>query len=118
MFAAAGAASLLLGLHGRAALHVSPEQVLAALHGNAPGPIADIVLQAAVAARACGVCLRRTCWQLAGALLQVLLRNPLADPYVLGISGGAGLGLLAATAAGLGYAASQLGRAARRCLPR
>src|SRR4051812_24853112 len=29
---------------------------------------------------------------LAGALLQVLLRNPLADPYVLGISGGAAVG--------------------------
>jgi len=26
---------------------------------------------------------------LAGVLMQVLLRNPLADPYVLGISGGA-----------------------------
>ena len=26
---------------------------------------------------------------LAGALVQVLLRNPLADPYVLGVSGGA-----------------------------
>jgi iron complex transport system permease protein len=25
----------------------------------------------------------------AGALLQVLLRNPLADPYILGVSGGA-----------------------------
>jgi iron complex transport system permease protein len=33
---------------------------------------------------------------LAGALLQILLRNPLADPYVLGISGGAGLGALTA----------------------
>ena len=35
---------------------------------------------------------------LAGALMQLLLRNPLADPYVLGISGGAamtGLSLLA-----------------------
>ncbi|MDH5300728.1 MAG: iron ABC transporter permease [Gammaproteobacteria bacterium] len=28
---------------------------------------------------------------LAGALMQVLLRNPLADPYVLGVSGGASL---------------------------
>ena len=27
----------------------------------------------------------------AGALMQVLLRNPLADPYVLGLSGGAAL---------------------------
>lgn len=31
---------------------------------------------------------------LAGALLQVLLRNPLADPYVLGVSGGAAVGAL------------------------
>jgi iron complex transport system permease protein len=32
---------------------------------------------------------------LAGALLQALLRNPLADPYVLGVSGGAAVGALA-----------------------
>ncbi len=31
---------------------------------------------------------------LAGALMQVLLGNPLADPYVLGISGGAAVGAL------------------------
>jgi iron complex transport system permease protein len=31
---------------------------------------------------------------LAGALLQVLLRNPLADPYVLGVSGGAATAVL------------------------
>lgn len=30
----------------------------------------------------------------AGALMQVLLRNPLADPYVLGLSGGAAVGAL------------------------
>ncbi len=30
----------------------------------------------------------------AGALLQLLLRNPLADPYVLGVSGGAAVGAL------------------------
>ncbi len=39
----------------------------------------------------------------AGALMQVLLRNPLADPYVLGLSGGAAAGALAALA--LGWAA-------------
>jgi iron complex transport system permease protein len=38
----------------------------------------------------------------AGALMQVLLRNPLADPYVLGLSGGAAVGALAAMLAGLG----------------
>jgi iron complex transport system permease protein len=38
---------------------------------------------------------------LAGTLLQVLLRNPLADPYVLGVAGGAALGALLALALGL-----------------
>ena len=33
---------------------------------------------------------------LAGALMQVLLRNPLADPYVLGVSGGAATGAMLA----------------------
>ena len=45
---------------------------------------------------------------LAGALLQVLLRNPLADPYVLGVSGGAAVGALAAML---------LGRASRWLIP-
>jgi iron complex transport system permease protein len=39
---------------------------------------------------------------LAGAVMQGLLRNPLADPGVLGVSGGAGLGAAAAISAGLG----------------
>ncbi|MGA0606941.1 FecCD family ABC transporter permease [Phenylobacterium sp. VNQ135] len=41
---------------------------------------------------------------LAGAVMQGLLRNPLADPGVLGVSGGAGLG--AALAISLGLAAT------------
>jgi len=40
----------------------------------------------------------------AGALMQVLLRNPLADPYVMGASGGAAVGALAAMLFGLGAA--------------
>ena len=39
---------------------------------------------------------------IAGALMQVLLRNPLADPYILGISGGASTGALLAIMAGAG----------------
>src|ERR1700726_636869 len=39
---------------------------------------------------------------LAGVLMQVLLRNPLADPYVLGISGGAAVAALGAMLLGLG----------------
>ena len=38
---------------------------------------------------------------LAGTLMQVLLRNPLADPYILGVSGGAAVGALGAFLAGL-----------------
>ncbi|MEZ5459145.1 MAG: iron ABC transporter permease [Steroidobacteraceae bacterium] len=37
---------------------------------------------------------------LAGLLLQALFRNPLADPYVLGVSGGAAVAALLALAAG------------------
>lgn len=41
----------------------------------------------------------------AGALMQVLLRNPLADPYILGVSGGAAVGALLTMAAGAAGAA-------------
>ena len=37
----------------------------------------------------------------AGAIFQVLLRNVLADPYILGVSGGAAVGALVAIATGL-----------------
>jgi len=39
---------------------------------------------------------------LAGAVLQALLRNPLADPFVLGISSGAAVGAVLAILVGLG----------------
>jgi iron complex transport system permease protein len=39
---------------------------------------------------------------LAGVLMQVLLRNPLADPYVLGISGGAAVAALGVMLLGFG----------------
>ena len=45
-----------------------------------------------------------------GAAFQALLRNPLAEPYVLGVSGGAALGAATAIALGLG-AATILGAA-------
>ena len=48
---------------------------------------------------------------LAGALMQILLRNPLADPYVLGFSGGAAVGALGAMLAGFGMLAANLGAA-------
>jgi len=38
------------------------------------------------------------CLSAAGVCFQALLRNPLADPYILGISGGAGLGAILSSA--------------------
>lgn len=38
---------------------------------------------------------------LSGVIMQVLLRNPLADPYILGISGGAAVGALSAILLGV-----------------
>ena len=73
--------------------------ILGALLGHG-SPGADIIfelrLPRALAGFACGGLLA-----LAGALMQVLLRNPLADPYILGISGGAGVGALFAILIGL-----------------
>lgn len=43
---------------------------------------------------------------LAGAVFQALLRNPLAEPYILGISGGAALGAVLVLALGLMTAGS------------
>lgn len=80
-------------------LKFSPGEVILALAG-AESPAGDIVFQLrlprALAGFACGGLLA-----LAGALMQVLLRNPLADPYVLGISGGAGVGAMFAILLGL-----------------
>ena len=78
---------------------VSYGEVLTAFFGQTGGA-GDVVLQLrlprAIAGFACGGLLA-----LAGALMQVLLRNPLADPYVLGISGGAGVGAMFAILIGL-----------------
>ena len=77
-------------------------EVMAGLwDASAPGAsvVRDLRLPRTLAAFACGGLLA-----LAGALMQVLLRNPLADPYILGISGGAGVGALLAIFFGLGVA--------------
>lgn len=79
---------------------VSLPVAVSVLMGQGNGIEADVVrhlrLPRAVAVFACGGLLA-----LAGALMQVLLRNPLADPYILGISGGAAVGALLAMTLGL-----------------
>ena len=99
LLALVGLASLVVAL-AAGSLPVSAADVGRALLGDTSGMAAEVVralrLPRALAAFACGGLLA-----LAGALMQVLLRNPLADPYVLGISGGAAVGALAAMLFGL-----------------
>jgi iron complex transport system permease protein len=80
-------------------------ELVAALAG-ADVPGADIVLGLRVPRALSGLAVGAML-ALSGALLQALLRNPLADPYVLGISGGAAVAALGALAAGLGAVAMQ-----------
>jgi len=79
---------------------LAPVEILDALRSGAPSLARDVVLELrlprAMSAIAVGGLLA-----LSGALLQVLLRNPLADPYVLGISGGASVFALLAIMVGL-----------------
>jgi iron complex transport system permease protein len=86
---------------------LSPGELWRAFSPGEDSLARDLVLQIRwprlSAAMACGALLA-----LAGLLLQVLLRNPLADPYVLGISGGASLGVLAAMLLGIGTGGSAL----------
>ncbi|WP_430513752.1 FecCD family ABC transporter permease [Pannonibacter phragmitetus] len=61
------------------------------------GVIWNYRIARAVAAAACGASLA-----LCGAILQSLLRNALADPYILGISAGASTGAVSVAILGLG----------------
>lgn len=58
---------------------------------NIAPPQVEIVLESRIP-RVFVACLSGACLALAGGVLQGTTRNPLADPGVLGVSGGAGLG--------------------------
>ena len=79
---------------------ISTVNVIQSLFGDQTTPSAQIIydlrLPRAVGAFTCGALLA-----IAGVLMQVLLRNPLADPYILGISGGAAVATLLAMLFGI-----------------
>jgi iron complex transport system permease protein len=107
LLAGLAGAALMLALGTGSAL-IPPWQVPQLLFAPDGSPAAEVLhtlrLPRALSAFAVGGLLA-----LAGALMQVLLRNPLADPYILGISGGAAAGALAAMAAGMAAVLVQLG---------
>ncbi len=79
---------------------IAPDQVWSALLTSdaslAQRLVMELRLPRALAAFAVGGLL-----SVSGVLIQVLLRNPLGDPYVLGVSGGAATGALLAMLLGL-----------------
>jgi iron complex transport system permease protein len=101
-FAVAALAAFAVAL-AAGSVSMDASTVMHALAGEGTGTAVTIVrelrLPRALAAFAVGGLLA-----FAGALLQVLLRNPLADPYVLGISGGAAVAALWAMLAGVAAA--------------
>jgi len=102
------AAAVMFGLAaGPSGLGVA--EILSALGGYGESDaVADIVLRVRLP-RVIPGALVGASLAVSGVLFQALLRNPLADPYVLGVSGGAALGGIAALSLGggigLGYAA-------------
>ncbi|WP_460825206.1 iron chelate uptake ABC transporter family permease subunit, partial [Massilia solisilvae] len=110
LLAACAVASLALaGIAGSAALPLSelPAALLGVVTGKVEGMAAsllDLRLGRASSAFATGAAL-----SLAGVMMQALVRNPLADPYVLGISSGAAVGALGALFVGAALWAVDLG---------
>ena len=80
---------------------ISLREAVAAVRGQAPDNVMTLVnelrLPRALTAFAVGGLLA-----VAGVLMQVLLRNPLAEPYILGSSGGAAVAALLAMSLGMG----------------
>jgi len=101
-FAALLAGTVLLGASlglftGAASL--SPAQVVNALFGNGDSIARAVVWQLRLPRLALGFLVGGVL-AVSGASLQALVRNPLADPYLLGLSGGASLGAVLAILAG------------------
>ncbi|MBJ7278099.1 iron ABC transporter permease [Marinobacter salarius] len=100
LLALASLAAMMLSV-GVGSVSVAPGDVVAVILGEGSNLQQTLVLELrlprTLSAFATGGLLA-----VAGALMQVLLRNPLADPYVLGLSGGAAVGALFAMLAGLG----------------
>lgn len=91
--------SLLFSL-GSGSIAVPMTEVLAALSGEADSLSAQIVLDLRLPRTVAGFT-TGALLAMSGVIMQVLLRNPLADPYILGISGGAAVGALSAIMMGL-----------------
>ncbi|HUL68662.1 MAG TPA: iron ABC transporter permease [Gemmatimonadales bacterium] len=101
LLALAAAGALLVGV-AVGAVPLPLAAIAAALFRNA-GPDAAIIRDLRVPRVLLGFLVGGSL-SVSGAILQALIRNPLADPYILGLSGGAAVGAVAAIALGLASA--------------
>ena len=83
-------------------LDIRPAELWLALGGSRENATVYLVIHELRLPRALSAFAVGGLLALSGALLQVLLRNPLADPYVLGVSGGASVAALLSLLGGLG----------------
>lgn len=89
---------------------VAPADALAAIAarlgiGTTPlGPVGDAIVVELRLPRILAACAVGAGLAIVGAVMQALVRNPLADPYLLGVSSGASVGAVLVLVAGLGAA--------------
>ncbi len=79
---------------------IGVEASLRALGGGGGDPVARSIVLELRLPRVVGAALVGACLAVSGALFQALLRNPLAEPYLLGVSAGAALGAVGAIVSG------------------
>jgi iron complex transport system permease protein len=92
----AGLALIGLGALALGGVHLSFSEVWGGLRGTGSSPEAVVIVREIRLPRILLAMLVGAALSVSGAVLQALLRNPLADPYVLGISSGAALGAIVA----------------------
>lgn len=90
---------------GLGAAPIPPAEVLEALSGGGDGATRTIILDLRLPRMLLAVLVGGSLG-LGGAVFQALLRNPLAEPYILGVSGGAAVGAVGVFVLGLGAAAA------------
>ena len=100
---AAVAAGLLLG-----PAQITLQEVWAVLTGQPTRPLAQLIVGSVRLPRTITACLAGAALGTTGLAMQTLFRNPLADPFILGISSGASLGVAGVILVGGGTGAAFL----------
>jgi len=80
-------------------IHISLREIIAIFTGNATDSINSEILLNFRLPKAITAILAGASLSVAGLMMQTLFRNPLADPYILGVSSGASLGVALITMA-------------------